>query len=203
MAKKIGKNSRAARQAAYELALEPESKSLSELPRVENTNLSNILIRVSAKNEALLDAKIGKKKQTKGKSKATKKLLEQRINDSITSIDKDRLERALHITNKLDGKISKSISRAKYVQTTRKQGWDSINNAVRRELNPVAAEKKLDLENEDKMQDSEIAAEIKDDMNVETYGDAEGWDEERNEKKVADQLQNKNMFDLLPLMEDE
>nr|CAI6380826.1 AEL_HP1_G0000090.mRNA.1.CDS.1 [Saccharomyces cerevisiae] len=132
MAKKISKNSRAARQSD---ALEPEVKDLSELPRAEKTDLTNILIRTAAKNEALLEAKISKKanKSKKGK-KLNKKALEDKLANSISSMDRDRLVKALNFTNRLDGKIAKSISRAKYIQNTRKAGWDSTNETIKKEL---------------------------------------------------------------------
>ncbi|EHN03841.1 Ecm1p [Saccharomyces cerevisiae x Saccharomyces kudriavzevii VIN7] len=132
MSKKISKNSRAARQSgAYDL----EVKDLTNLPRVEKTDLTNILIRTAAKNGALLEAKISKKadKSKRGK-KINKKALEDKLANSISSMDKDRLVKALNFTNRLDGKIAKSISRAKYVQNTRKAGWDSTNDTIRREL---------------------------------------------------------------------
>ena len=92
MAKKISKNSRAARQSD---ALEPEVKDLSELPRAEKTDLTNILIRTAAKNEALLEAKISKKanKSKRGK-KLNKKALEDKLANSISSMDRDRLVKA-------------------------------------------------------------------------------------------------------------
>lgn len=132
MAKKISKNSRAARQSD---ALEPEVKDLSELPRAEKTDLTNILIRTAAKNEALLEAKISKKanKSKRGK-KLNKKALEDKLANSISSMDRDRLVKALNFTNRLDGKIAKSISRAKYIQNTRKAGWDSTNETIKKEL---------------------------------------------------------------------
>lgn len=132
MAKKISKNSRAARQSD---ALEPEVKDLSELSRAEKTDLTNILIRTAAKNEALLEAKISKKanKSKRGK-KLNKKALEDKLANSISSMDRDRLVKALNFTNRLDGKIAKSISRAKYIQNTRKAGWDSTNETIKKEL---------------------------------------------------------------------
>ncbi|CAI4037057.1 hypothetical protein SMKI_01G0120 [Saccharomyces mikatae IFO 1815] len=132
MAKKISKNSRAARQSD---AFDPEVKDLSELPRAEKTDLTNILIRTAAKNEALLEAKISKKanKSKRGK-KINKKVLEDKLANSISSMDKDRLVKALNFTNRLDGKIAKSISRAKYIQNTRKAGWDSTNETIKKEL---------------------------------------------------------------------
>ncbi|MCQ5086587.1 Alb1 domain-containing protein, partial [Cutibacterium acnes] len=33
-----------------------------------------------------------------------------------------------------DDKIAKSISRAKYIQNTRKAGWDSTNETIKKEL---------------------------------------------------------------------
>lgn len=97
--------------------------------------MSNILIRTAAKNEALLEAKISKKaNRSKRGKKINKKVLEDKLANSISLMDKDRLVKALNFTNRLDGKIAKSISRAKYVQNTRKAGWDSTNETIKREL---------------------------------------------------------------------
>lgn len=126
MAKKISKNSRAARQSA---AYEMEAKVLADLPRPEKTDLTNILIRTTAKNEALLEAKL----QKKVKNKVGKKSIGKKSILSINSLDKDRVERALNITSRLDGKIAKSVSRAKYVQSARKAGWDTTNEFIKKE----------------------------------------------------------------------
>lgn len=126
MARKISKNSRAARQSdAYEM----EAKVLADLPRPEKTDLTSILIRTTAKNEALLEAKLHKK----DKNKIGKKSVGKKSAFSITSLDRDRVERALNVTNRLDGKIAKSVSRAKYVQSARKAGWDSTNELIKKE----------------------------------------------------------------------
>ena len=47
---------------------------------------------------------------------------------------RDRLERALNINSRLDGKVQKAKSRAKYVQNARKAGWDVTNESIRRDL---------------------------------------------------------------------
>lgn len=145
MAKKISKNSRAARQAEI---YDPEVKDLNELPRPEKTNLANILIRTAAKNEALLEAKISKKaNRSKRGKKINKKILEDKLANSISLMDKDRLVKALNFTNRLDGKIAKSISRAKYVQNTRKAGWDSTNETIKRELALLSGGHSADAKN--------------------------------------------------------
>lgn len=127
MAKKVSKHSRAARRAVDE---EPEAKALSELPRAEKTDLTNILTRTAAKNEALLEAKL----RNKNKNKVGKKQLKERLNTSVIGADKERFERALNVANRLDGKIARSVSRAKYVQNARKAGWDSINEQIKTEI---------------------------------------------------------------------
>lgn len=159
MARKQGKNSRAARQGA--LAEATEVKDLENLPRAEKTDLANILIRTAARNEALLDAKISKKKNSK--NKINKVSLKQRLSNATNSMDKDRLERALNISNRLDGKIAKSISRARYVQHSRKAGWDLINNTIKQELSSTKEDEKLknpDTVDESKIQEEEIELEL-------------------------------------------
>lgn len=175
MAKKISKHSRAARRS--EIETEPEAASLKALPRAEKTDLANILIRTAAKNEALLDAKIQKKQDRKKmfKQQNTKKALESRLQNALNNTDKNRLEHALNITNRLDGKISKSIARAKYVQNSRKANWDQINDLLKPKSNNDAKSTK---EKDDMEED------IEDDL----YSD-----DEDSKKKQAPQ----NMFSLL------
>ncbi|CCF59799.1 hypothetical protein KAFR_0I00180 [Kazachstania africana CBS 2517] len=154
MARKITKNSRNARQGLLDVP-EPEIRALENLPRAEKTDLTNILIRTAAKNEALLDAKMSKKRSSKnGINKVSKKALEKKIASTVNSMDRERLERALNITNRLDGKVSKSVSRAKFVQTTRKAGWDSINESIKNEL-ALLGGKKLDSKPKGETEDEE------------------------------------------------
>ncbi|CCH58225.1 hypothetical protein TBLA_0A04300 [Henningerozyma blattae CBS 6284] len=168
--------------------LDPEVRSLADLPRAEKTDLANAFIRATAaKNGALLDAKISKKSKTKGKGKRfSKKDLERKISQTVTSMDKDRLERALKFTNKLDGKIAKSVSRAKYVQKARKAGWDSTNESIKRELRGEELQPKKKLENQDDMM---MDDDDDDDNELEVMEDE--TEEPRSTKKQT------NLFDLL------
>ncbi|AGO12078.1 AaceriADR419Cp [[Ashbya] aceris (nom. inval.)] len=131
MAKKISKHSRAARR--NEVA-EPEAQSLSNLPRAEKTDITSTLIRTAGKNEALLEAKLNR--QRNKKQRVTKKSSSK---EATLSIDKERLERALNFTSRLDGKREKSITRAKYVQSARKAGWEATNTMIRKELGELKA----------------------------------------------------------------
>lgn len=126
MAKKVSKHSRAARRLEAE---EPEAKSLADLPRAEKTDLTSTMIRTASKNEALLNAKMNKR--SRKDNKIGKKQIQK---NPITTMDKERLERALNFTSRLDGKIEKAISKAKYVQNARKAGWDSTNQSIKREI---------------------------------------------------------------------
>lgn len=191
MAKKIGKNSRAARQAAG-LYDDPKVESLKDLPRAQKTDLSNIMIRTAAKNEALLDAKIKKKRNDK--KKIDKKNLEEKLSKSVTHMDKERLIRALNISNKLDGKISKAIARAKYVQSSRKAGWDTTNEIIKRELQLVSGghnnknqKKKHTVNGEEVTEDNEIENEEIEEPILE-----EDSESEQNKKKTPT-----NIFSLL------
>ncbi|CAB4257036.1 similar to Saccharomyces cerevisiae YAL059W ECM1 Pre-ribosomal factor involved in 60S ribosomal protein subunit export [Maudiozyma barnettii] len=180
MAKKISKHSRAARRS--ELEIDTEVKSLENLPRAEKTDLSNILIRTAAKNEALLDAKIQKKQDRKKffKEKYTKKALENKLLAALNNEDKDRLEHALNITNRLDGKVSKSIARAKYVQNSRKANWDQTNKVIKRKLKGDSILDKTEMKKND---DDE-------ELDDEPFDDDE--EENRNKKTIP-----QNMFGLL------
>ncbi|EDO15759.1 hypothetical protein Kpol_1049p17 [Vanderwaltozyma polyspora DSM 70294] len=190
MARKVTKNSRAARRGLTEV-FEPEANSLSELPRAQKTDLTNILVRTAAKNEALLDAKIGKKRAKK--SGINKKALELKLTETETLIEKQKLQRALNITNRLDGKIAKSVARAKYVQKARKAGWETTNQLIRNELTINNDEVKATTK--EKTEDNTSTVEAMEE-HVETYGDVEGYDdlEEDNDKSVP---KTKNMFELL------
>lgn len=189
MAKKISKNSRAARQ--YDLTdLAP--KELQNLPRAENTDLTNIMIRTAAKNESLLEAKIRKKKDSK--NKVSKKDFEMKIAKSVKIMEKERLERALNITNRLDGKIAKSISRAKYVQSSRKAGWDSINASIKKELLVQA----LEAEEEEKKNEE---AEKEGDIEVDEMYDSAKIETTTEVKPQS--VEPQNLFALLPLDTDE
>ncbi|CAL9732015.1 shuttling pre-60S factor Ecm1p [Monosporozyma unispora] len=177
MVRKITKNSRNARQAKG-LFDEADAESLNDLPRAEKTDLSNIMIRTAAKNEALLDAKLNKKRGDK--KRVGKKSLEERLSKSITQLDKDRLSRALNISNRLDGKISKSIARAKYVQSSRKAGWDTTNNIIKKELDSVNDDDEADKKKKKKSGDDE--ENMEDDEELEQPYDAEA-EETTKEKK--------------------
>ena len=183
MARKIGKNSRNARQAAG-LYDDPEVESLKALPRAQKTDLSNIMIRTAAKNEALLDAKIKKKRNDK--KKLGKKSLEEKLSKSVTHMDKERLTRALNISNKLDGKISKAIARAKYVQSSRKAGWDTTNEIVKRELQLFNGEFNNKNQGKKKVINSEEVMEEDDNENeeIEKPFIDEDSENEQNKKKV-------------------
>lgn len=109
------------------------------------------------------------------KQQNTKKALESRLQNALNNTDKNRLEHALNITNRLDGKISKSIARAKYVQNSRKANWDQINDLLKPKSNN---DTKSTKEKDDMEED------IEDDL----YSD-----DEDSKKKQAPQ----NMFSLL------
>lgn len=117
----VSKHSRAARRNEIQ---EPEAKALETLPRAEKTDLTSVIIRATAKkNEDLLTSKMNKKERSK--NKVTKK------STPVTNINKERVERAINLSERLEGKISKSKQRAKMVQTTRKANWDVINSEVK------------------------------------------------------------------------
>ncbi|QLL34142.1 hypothetical protein HG536_0F04690 [Torulaspora globosa] len=179
MAKKVSRHSRAARRAVDE---EPEPKALSQLPRAEKTDLTNILTRTAAKNEALLEAKL----RNKNKNKVSKKHIKEKLSASVVGADKERFERALNVANRLDGKIARSVSRAKYVQNARKAGWDSTNEQIRRERTTTTNQAGIaDKEHEAASED----ATENDDPNEVTEGDSD---------KISDTNSSpKNLFSVL------
>ncbi|SJM84331.1 related to Shuttling pre-60S factor ECM1 [Zygosaccharomyces bailii] len=180
MAKKVSRNSRAARQAA---AFEPEAKSLANLPRNTKTDLSNVITRTAAKNEALLEAKIHKK----GKKKVDKKKFKEHALDKLGNLDRNRVEKALNFSSRLDGKIAKSTSRAKYIQSIRKAGWDTTNELIKKEQALLQSESypKKREENRDGIEGSG------DEMETETPEDELVDPKPEQEKRI-------NIFDMLP-----
>lgn len=187
MAKKVSRNSRAARQA---VAFEPEAKALSELPRSEKTDLSNILIRTTAKNEALLEAKINKK----SKKRVDKKRSKEKAVKDLTHLDRSRVEKALNFSSRLDGKIAKSTSRAKYIQNIRKAGWDTTNELIRKDLATL----------QDNAKHSKAASGNEKDpdaMNDEPSGEEEGDEMETEDpsEELKPQANRTNMFGVLPV----
>ncbi|SCU78978.1 LADA_0A08988g1_1 [Lachancea dasiensis] len=130
---KVSKHSRAARRLEF---TDTEAQSLAELPRAQNLDVTNKLIRTASKNEQLLEAKMKKKQKTAnkvGKKVAAKSALE--------NLDNERIARALNVSHRLDGKVERAKSRAKYVQGARKAGWDSTNESIRRDLAKLTGQK--------------------------------------------------------------
>ena len=183
--RKFSKHSRAARQGALD-AFEPEVESLSKLPRAENTNLSNILIRTASKNKSLLDAKIAKEKQKKLDKKKT--LTDEKLLKINNAIDKQKLVRSLKIIHKLDGKISKSIARAKFVQSTRKAGWDLINKKITQSIVTAEVPKQKNVNDLNR---------VDEDLPEADYIVVQEEEETKKEMPTKSILQDTNMFAIL------
>ncbi|KAL6939972.1 hypothetical protein ACO0QE_003850 [Hanseniaspora vineae] len=185
MAKKISKHSRAARKAEAEVH---EIKELADLPRAEKTDIAGSLIRTASKNEDLLNRKMERKQRGKNRIGKNSGKNELGLKDKLKNVDlgfleKEKLQKSLNFTNVLDGKISKSISRAKYVQGARKAGWDATNSRIRAELqlaqgsvNPASATTADKEPTEEMDQDTE---------DVVTFGDLE---EQEKQKKLQTNL---------------
>ncbi|SCU84141.1 LANO_0C00562g1_1 [Lachancea nothofagi CBS 11611] len=158
MVKKVSKHSRASRRREAE---DMEAQTLAQLPRAQNLDLTNKLIRTASKNEQLLEAKMKKKDKTG--SKIAKKTTKKSVLDTL---DSQGIERALNISSRLDGKVDKAKTRAKYVQAARKAGWDSTNESIRRDLAKLvgrdisasANKEKDDAEKEPTEEESDIMA---------------------------------------------
>ncbi|KAK6199423.1 Alb1-domain-containing protein [Scheffersomyces amazonensis] len=123
MAKKISKHSRAARRG--ELNDDGEGKDLSKVAKAENNDVKKSIIRTTIKNENLLMKKMENQK--------IKKTLNKKKSNAI----RHRVERNDKLTGVLANKIEQSIARARYVQATRKAGWDKINKNLTLENNSV------------------------------------------------------------------
>lgn len=164
----VSKHSRAARRG--ELSHETEDRSLEKVPRAENDDVKKSIIRTTIKNENLLVKKMEKDKIRK---KSNKKL-----NNSL----RNKADRSTKVEGVLATKIQQSIDRAKFIQTTRKAGWDQINRTLN--IKPVSEStetKAVEKTEEEMEQDAEDAyvkdfyADLKNDGN-EGNGDENGDD---------------------------
>ncbi|KAL6938227.1 hypothetical protein ACO0RG_004771 [Hanseniaspora osmophila] len=184
MAKKISKHSRAARKAEAEVH---ELKELADLPRAAKTDITGSLIRTASKNEDLLNRKMERKQRGKnrvGKNSSRNELgLKDRLkNADIGLLEQEKLQKSLNFTNVLDGKISKSISRAKYVQGARKAGWDATNSRIREELQLVQGPSSSAKAAPQNKETSEEVDQVEQEMEpVVTFGDLE---EQEKQKKL-------------------
>jgi hypothetical protein len=147
LTKPVSKHSRAARRNEID---ESNPKDLKNLPRVEKTDVTSAIIRATVKkNEDLLRNKQEKKEQSRI-TKVKKKV-------PTTNLNKDKMEKALNLNDKLEIKILKSKQKAKMVQTARKANWDMINTLARKELD-VETEGETDgqVQDEDAMEEEKI-----------------------------------------------
>lgn len=112
----VSKRSRAARRGEIEEA-SGEVRELESVPKAEDSVKSSI-IRTTIKNENLLNKKIEKKLQSK---------INKKKNNAIRS----KIERSDKLSGVLTSKIEQSINRARYVQSSRKAGWEQINKSIK------------------------------------------------------------------------
>ena len=92
-------------------------KELENVPKV-NDDVKSSIIRTTIKNENLLNKKMEMKQLSK-------------INKKKNNALKSKKDRSAKIAGILGEKIEQSISRAKYVQSSRKSGWDLINKGIK------------------------------------------------------------------------
>lgn len=146
----VSKHSRAARRNEID---EPEAKSLASLPRAEKTDLTSAIIRATTKkNEDLLNNKM--------KKKEPKSQIQKDDARKASNLNKLKMEKAIMQNEILQDKILKSKQRSKYVQTSRKQNWDAINQSanefkVSRSATPQAAGEQQSEENDPDAMDEE------------------------------------------------
>ncbi|EGW35645.1 uncharacterized protein SPAPADRAFT_48619 [Spathaspora passalidarum NRRL Y-27907] len=177
MAKKISKHSRAARRGEIEFT--NEEKSLETVPKAE-PDLKKTIIRTTIKNENLLAKKMENSRVRKHQNKKK------------TSSLKHKVERNEKLSGVLSGKIENSIKRAKYVQSTRKAGWDQINKSI--VVNDSAVLNILDDDDDDvtpEKTQEQIEREEEDEYVRQFY---EGDSEKTEEPKIASSA---NRFALL------
>lgn len=177
------------------MSLDAEDQSLQKVPRSENNELKKSIIRTTIKNENLLAKKMEKDKIRK---KSNKKL-----NNSL----RNKADRSTKVEGVLATKIQQSIERAKYIQTTRKAGWDQINKTLNiKTLEGDEAPKQKDVTQDEMEQDLEDEYVKKFYAELTSKPPAEGVDvaEETGEGAAQDkeatkdkQVKAGNMFALL------
>lgn len=120
-----------------------EDKELASIPKSESDDVKKSIIRTTIKNEELLNKKI-------------ENLKIKKINKKKTNNLKHRFERSGKVEGVLGKKIEQSIERARYVQNSRKSGWDQINkgieltnNLVHRDEQPEKTKEEVEKEEED------------------------------------------------------
>lgn len=176
------------------MSLDTDDLTLQKVPRAENDELKKSIIRTTIKNENLLAKKMEKDKIRK---KSNKKL-----NNSL----KHKADRSTKVEGVLATKIQQSIERAKYVQTTRKAGWDQINKTLNiKPLNgdaPVKSKEQIEEEMEQDAEDEYVKkfyAELtaKPTESAEGAEGAEEGDKEDDNEVKEKQVKAGNMFALL------
>ncbi|KAK6459385.1 Alb1-domain-containing protein [Scheffersomyces xylosifermentans] len=179
MAKKVSKRSRAARRGLIDD--EGEARDLSNLPKSESDDVKKSIIRTTIKNENLLQ-----KKMENSKVKKT-------MNKKKTNSLKHKLERSDKLSGVLSTKIEQSIARAKYVQSSRKAGWDLINKTITIKNNMVEENNSTPTTTEKTEEEMEQDAE---DEYVKNFFDGEK-EESKDEEDKPVRPNSANAFALL------
>ncbi|KAK6463609.1 Alb1-domain-containing protein [Scheffersomyces coipomensis] len=190
MAKKISKRSRAARRG--EIADEGEAKELSNIAKPESNDVRKSIIRTTIKNENLLMKKMEDSKIRKAANSNKKK----------SNALRSKVERNDKLSGVLAGKIEQSIARAKYVQTTRKSGWERINKSITiaSEISIIDTASKDDKEDDDVAREKtaeEIEKEAEDAYVRDFYGEDKPEGKEEEEESVPIVSLSNNRFALL------
>lgn len=113
------------------------------MPRAESDELKKSIIRTTIKNENLL-AKLMEKAKIRKK-------FNKKLNNSL----RHKADRSTKVEGVLATKIQQSIERAKYIQRTRKSGWDQINRTLNMKLSKERKESVLEKTKEDADQEAE------------------------------------------------
>lgn len=141
---KVSKNSRAARRGYDEQS--HESKELSKVPKNDSyeDNVKKSIIRSNIINENLLAKKMDKRKITKRKTNTIK----QKSNRFNTT------------SGILSTKIDHSVSRHNFIKSTRKSGWDKINQDINvKELENEKNKEEAAKDNEQMDEDDQLLQE--------------------------------------------
>lgn len=125
--------------------------------------------------------------------------IRKKSNKKLNNQLRHKADRSTKVEGVLATKIQQSIERAKFVQTTRKAGWDQINRTLTISASASDKEKKLAVEQAEEDMDREAEDQYVKDF----YGDSEAnmTDDvgvpEKPTTDVLEKLKSTNRFALL------
>lgn len=129
------------------------------------------IIRTTIKNENLLQKKLENQRIKK-------------INKKKSNAKRQKTERSLRHDGILKNKVEQSISRARYIQSSRRANWDQINDAVKNSTKHGESDH------------GEKAIEEEDEYVKQFFSD-KGQEDEQRKKDMESEENTQNKFDLL------